>query len=100
MIAKRLGRGKRSVQRKYDNLKGTSYPASEGGAALPRNDGKKWGGDEVAELLRLVEDAEYRRRVLKLDKVEWRALGHHFGRSYESVSYKYSYVKNTGRMGE
>lgn len=26
-------------------------------------------------------------------------LGQHFGRSYESVSYKYSYVKNTGRTG-
>jgi hypothetical protein len=26
-------------------------------------------------------------------------FGQHFGRSYESVSYKYSYIKNTGRTG-
>ena len=32
-------------------------------------------------------------------QVDWRAFGQHFGRSYESVSYKYSYVKNTGRTG-
>ena len=33
-------------------------------------------------------------------QVDWRMLGVHFGRSYEAVSYKYSYVKNTGRTGE
>lgn len=33
-------------------------------------------------------------------QVDWRAFGQHFGRSYESVSYKYSYIKNTGRTGE
>jgi hypothetical protein len=32
-------------------------------------------------------------------QVDWRAFGQHFGRSYESVSYKYSYIKNTGRTG-
>lgn len=38
--------------------------------------------------------------TLALLQVDWRAFGQHFGRSYESVSYKYSYIKNTGRTGE
>ncbi|KDD71410.1 hypothetical protein H632_c5090p0, partial [Helicosporidium sp. ATCC 50920] len=64
---------------------------------LPANDGKKWSAEEVVELLRLGEDPAYLKERLDLDKVDWRQLGAHFGRSYESVSYKFSYVKNTGR---
>lgn len=97
-IAQHLGRGKRSVQRKYDNLKG-SLMVADGALALPANDGKKWSSEEVAELVRLVEDQGYREAKLGMEKVDWRVLGQHFGRSYESVSYKYSYVKNTGRTG-
>ncbi|KAL6782100.1 hypothetical protein ACKKBF_B10655 [Auxenochlorella protothecoides x Auxenochlorella symbiontica] len=98
LIAKHLGRGKRSVQRKHDNLKGTSLPTGSGSSILPINDGKKWSPEEVGELLRLVEDGAYRKEVMGMEKVDWRILGQRFGRSYESVSYKYSYVKNTGRL--
>ena len=71
-IAKHLGRGKRSVQRKYDNLKGTAAAAAAAAgatAALPSNDGKKWAPEEVAELMRLVEDPLYLKQTLGLDKV-------------------------------
>ena len=98
VIAKHLGRGKRSVQRKYDNLKGAIIN-SDGTLSLPANDGKKWAPEEVAELVRLVDDESYRQEKLGMEKVDWRVLGQHFGRSYESVSYKFSYVKNTGRTG-
>lgn len=94
-IAKHLGRGKRSVQRKYDNLKNSAN--QDGGVSLPVNDGKKWATEEVQELVKLVEDPAHLKERLQLDKVDWRILGVHFGRSYEAVSYKYSYVKNTGR---
>lgn len=35
-IAKHLGRGKRSVQRKYDNLKGSLVHGPPGGLNVPR----------------------------------------------------------------
>lgn len=43
-----------------------------GAAPLPSNDGKKWGADEVQELLQLVEDEHYRRSRLGLEKVRRR----------------------------
>lgn len=30
-------------------------------------------------------------------QIDWRVLGQHFNRSYETVSYKVSYMKNTQR---
>jgi hypothetical protein len=68
-IARHLGRGKRSVQRKYDNLKGSSVGAMTGTYALPLNDGKKWASEDVEELLRLVDDGAYRMERLGMEKV-------------------------------
>lgn len=96
LIAKHLGRGKRSVQRKYDNLKSATVGA-DGSLVLPPNDGKKWSPSEVDDLMKLgdPDDSSYRKELLGIDKVDWRKFGEYFGRSYESVAYKYSYVKNT-----
>ena len=44
-------------------------PPAAGAAPLPSNDGKKWSPEEVMELLQLVEDENYRRQRLNLDKV-------------------------------
>lgn len=101
LIAKWLGRGKRSVQRKYDNLKGNATVAQDGTLMLPPNDGKKWSKEEVEELKRLTDpnDSSYRERVLGMQKIEWRRLGQYFGRSYESVAYKHSYSKNATKTG-
>lgn len=96
LIAKELGRGRRSVMRKYDNLKGCA-DISGVDMSLPENDGKKWSKEEMEELVQLVENDAYRYEKLAIEKVDWRILGHYFGRSYESVSYKYSYVRNTGQ---
>lgn len=96
LIAKHLGRGKRSVQRKYDNLKSATVGA-DGTLLLPPNDGKKWSPSEVDDLMKLgdPDDSSYRKELLGTDKIDWRKFGEYFGRSYESVAYKYSYVKNT-----
>ena len=126
----------------------THAPTTAGTPTLPSNDGKKWGTDEVQELVKLVEDGAYLKDRLGLDKasvqvcvcveggrrlsrchsssvhglpshprtrcprtppthmhpspprtltrppraptqLDWRVLGQHFNRSYESVSYKY-----------
>jgi len=101
LIAKWLGRGKRSVQRKYDNLKGNATIAADGTLILPPNDGKKWSQEEVEELKRLTDpnDSSYRERVLGTQKIDWRLFGQYFGRSYESVAYKHSYSKNATKTG-
>ncbi len=39
------------------------------GAPLPSNDGKKWAPEEVEDLIRLVEDDDFRRERLNLEKV-------------------------------
>ena len=95
-IAKYFGRGRRSVQRKYDNLKSAPI-GPDGRLDLPPNDGKKWDRVEVEELLKLVDpdDPSYRMDILGIETVDWRVLGQHFGRSYENVAYKYAYVKNS-----
>jgi hypothetical protein len=104
LIAKQLGRGRRSVMRKYDNLKGCSIAPGGGSVILPANDGKKWSEEEVDELRRLCDDPMYRQSLFgpeHREKIDWRRMGIHFERSYESVSYKYSYIKNTDqRMGD
>jgi hypothetical protein len=102
LIAKWLGRGKRSVQRKYDNLKGNATVAADGTLILPPNDGKKWSEEEVEELKRLTDpnDSSYRERVLGTQKIDWRLFGQYFGRSYESVAYKHSYSKNATKTGK
>jgi hypothetical protein len=46
-----------------------AVPPAAGAAPLPSNDGKKWSPEEVMELLQLVEDENYRRQRLNLDKV-------------------------------
>ncbi|GAB4813305.1 hypothetical protein N2152v2_000351 [Parachlorella kessleri] len=98
LVAKHLGRGKRSVMRKYDNLRtGMLAAGASAQGVLPSKDGQKWTPEEVAELTRLVEDPAYLKERLGLDKIDWRVLGQHFNRSYETVSYKVSYMKNTQR---
>jgi hypothetical protein len=94
-IADHLGRGKRSVMRKYENIKNTKV-SEDGTLLLPPNDGKKWSDEEVKELMKLADpdDPSYRKERFGITKVDWRKFGEHFGRSYESVAYKYSYSRN------
>ena len=101
VIANYLGRGKRSAQRKYYNIRDANG-GSEGTAniSLPENDGKRWSPAEVQELIKLVEDKDYCMRKLGIDHADWKVLGKHFGRSHESVSYKYSYIKNREKCSD
>lgn len=95
-IADYFGRGKRSVQRKFENLKDSKL-ASDGTLVLPRNLGKKWSKAEVDELMKIADpdDSSYRFELFGNDKIDWRVLADYFGRSYEAVAYKYSYEKNS-----
>ena len=98
LIADHLGRGKRSVMRKYENIKNTRV-SEDGTLLLPPNDGKKWSDEEVKELMKLADpdDPSYREECFGITKVDWRKFGEYFGRSYESVAYKYSYSRNVGK---
>ena len=96
IIANIFGRGKRSVQRKFENLKSATF-AADGTLILPRNLGKKWTKAEVDELMQIAdpEDSSLRYKLFGSHKINWRTFGEYFGRSHEAVAYKYSYEKNS-----
>lgn len=97
VIADIFGRGKRSVQRKFDNLK-SARVGEDGSLILPPNDGKKWSPQEVEELMKIADpdDGSYRHELFGSHKVDWRKFGEYFGRSFEAVAYKFSYERNAG----
>lgn len=96
VIADIFGRGKRSVQRKYENLKSATF-AADGTLILPRNLGKKWSKAEVNELMKIADpdNSSYRFKIFGSHKIDWRVFGEYFGRSHEAVAYKFSYEKNS-----
>ena len=94
-IGKRLGRGARAAKRKFDNLVDVDVAVAEGKYVLkrPPNDGMKWNDEEVLELL---EFGDPNNRALRLSElgtaeVDWGRIAKRFGRSRDTVTYKFDY---------
>lgn len=102
-IGKSLGRGARAAKRKFDNLDDVDVVQTASGYGLrrPPNDGKKWTDEEVLELLNYGDPNNVEFRYVKQGRteVDWGKIARKFGRSRDTVSYKFSYEeKNRAKL--
>ena len=95
-----LGRGARAAKRKFDNLADVEIAPIPGGdeyaLILPVNEGKKWKEEELIELLQLGDpmNASFRQEKIGVPHIDWWRIARYFGRSRNSVTYKFSYEEN------